>query len=125
VPATAPRSNPRVLNYGTGPPKDGLEREWDTCPICGLRRWQLIIVPDRFHCDKCEKAGPGPNTEVAEPEPVQIDFFESTEPAPTLLDPTARAIASRAHDALTSAAEEWAPPIDEADAWMAEEMPDE
>lgn len=64
----------RVLNYGIGPPEDGHEREWDTCPDCGGKRWQLIIVPDRFYCDRCEKAGPGPNTEVAEREAEQLGF---------------------------------------------------
>lgn len=99
----APHTPTRVLNYGTGPPKDGLEREWDTCPGCGQPRWQLIIMPDRFHCDKCEKAGPGPNTEVAESEPEQIELQVNSKPVQDLE----------------------VPPIDEADAWMAEEMPDE
>lgn len=72
---SAPRSDPRVLNCGTGPPKDGLKREWDTCPDCAEPRWQLIIVPDMFYCDRCEKSSAGPNREVAEPEPEQIGLF--------------------------------------------------
>lgn len=101
----APRTPERVLNYGTGPPDDGHEREWDVCPDCGQPRWQLIIVPDRFHCDRCEKAGPGPNTEVREPEPEQLGL----------------------DDAMTESkphAEE-VPPLDEGMAWVAEEMPEE
>lgn len=101
---TSVRSDPRVLNYGTGPPEDGLEREWDTCPECGAERWQLIIVPDCFHCDRCEKAGPGPNREVADPEPEQIGF----DLEPQNMTPE--------YDRA---------PIEEADAWMAEGMPDE
>lgn len=102
--AKAPRTPERVLNYGTGPPDDGLEREWDVCPDCGGKRWQLVIVPDRFYCDKCCKATFGPNTEVKQPEPEQQGLFDV------------------ASEALT--AEEEGPPV-EADAWMADEMPDE
>lgn len=72
----ASRPSPRVLNYGSGPPDDGHEREWDVCPDCGNKRWQLIIVPDRFHCDHCRRAGPGPNREVREAEPEQTDITD-------------------------------------------------
>lgn len=108
----APRSPARVLNYGTGPPEDGLKREWDVCPKCGQPRWQLYIVPDRFYCDKCEVATFGPNTDVAEAEPEQIDLFGST-------------IAVPSNEGAKSEPAEEGPPIDEGDAWIADEMPDE
>jgi ribosomal protein S27AE len=77
----APRSSPRVLNLGAGPPEDGLQREWDTCPDCGQPRWQLVIVPDRFHCDRCEKATRGPNREAPAPDPLDVgsDFGGANE----------------------------------------------
>lgn len=109
--AKAPRTPARVLNYGTGPPDDGLKREWDICPDCGNKRWQLIIVPDRFHCDRCCKAGPGPNTEVAEPQPEQMDLI--VDGVQLEVGETIRIGGSES------------PPIDEADAWVADEMPDE
>jgi ribosomal protein S27AE len=103
---TAARRPARVLNVGPGPPDDGLEREWDVCPDCGCKRWQLILVPDRFYCDRCHVASLGPNQDVAEPEPEQIDLFASNEGAKP------EAVADE-------------PPIDEGMAWVAEEMPDE
>lgn len=105
----APRTPERVLNYGTGPPDDGHDREWDTCPHCGRPRWQLIIVPDRFHCDKCEKAGPRNDKPPPEPEPEQLglDGVPSNE-----VEKQEQADGDR-------------PPLDESDAWLAEEMPDE
>lgn len=124
----APRSDDRVLNYGVGPPDDGHEREWDTCPVCGRPRWQLVIVPDRFHCDKCEKAGPRNDEPPPEPEPEQIDLFAETAAKVIPIDPQARAIAERASDALESAVSDYGQeraPVDEADAWIADEMPDE
>jgi hypothetical protein len=97
----------------------------DTCPECGAERFELVVVPDRFYCRRCKIATEGPNTEApAEPEPEQIDLFEPTGPAPTILDPQARAIAKRASDVLEAAVEE-APPIDEGMAWVGEEAPDE
>lgn len=108
--AAAPRSDPRVLNYGTGPPDDGLERGRDICPDCGGERWQLVIVPDRFYCDRCEKSTYGPNTAPpAEPEPEQIGLFASTTEA-----------ASNEGEEQEERA-----PLDEGDAWIASEMPDE
>lgn len=65
----------RVLNHGEGPPEDGAERERDICPECGAERWQLVIVPERFYCDDCKKAGPGPNGDAPAPKPEQIDLF--------------------------------------------------
>jgi len=62
----------RTLGYGSGPPDDGLEREWDTCPTCGNRRWQLILIPDRFHCDRCCISTARNDEPLASPEPEQI-----------------------------------------------------
>lgn len=74
--AKAPRTPERVLNYGTGPPEDGKERRWDTCPRCGGRRWELLVVPDRFFCDECQVATKGPNTEPPRgPEPAQMGLL--------------------------------------------------
>lgn len=104
----APRTPERILNFGAGPPEDGLEREWDVCPDCGCKRWQLVIVPTRFHCDRCEKAGPGPNVAVTEPEPEQTALFSASNEGAKAEPPA-----------------EERPPVDDGDAWMADEMPDE
>lgn len=97
----------------------------DSCPTCGRDRFELWCIPGRFYCRRCATATEGPNTEPpSDPEPEQIDLFAPTEPAPTLLDPKARAIAERASDVLELATDE-APPIDEGMAWIAEEGPDE
>lgn len=102
----ATRHAERVLNEGPGPPEDGKERRWDTCPGCGGRRWEILVVPETFYCDDCKKATAGPNTEPPKPpEPEQVGLFDV------------------ASEAMT--AEEEGPPIDEGEAWIAEEMPDE
>lgn len=118
----APRAERPPPNVGYGPPPDGAERAWDTCPSCGGARWQLVIVPDRFYCDRCRVATPSveadvvgltwryPNTqaaEVAEPEPDQQGLFSVSDiaPAASLFDDT--------------------PPLDEGMAWVGEEGPDE
>lgn len=62
----------RVLNVGPGPPEDGKERRSDLCPKCGAERWELLVVPDCFFCDKCQVASVGPNDNVSEPEPEQL-----------------------------------------------------
>jgi hypothetical protein len=55
----------RVVNVGAGPPDEGCER--DTCPRCGRERWELIVVPGCFYCDRCKVASPGPNERPPEP----------------------------------------------------------
>lgn len=101
----------RVVNEGPGPPDDGKDRRVDTCPTCGGERWEILVIPDVFHCDACKKATGGPNTEVAEAQPEQIDLFGSG-------FATASAVPE-------SEPGEEAPPIDEGMAWMADEAPDE
>jgi hypothetical protein len=104
---TVSRNSDRVLNVGPGPPEDGKDRRRDLCPKCGNKRWELLVVPDRFFCDECQVASLGPNEDVAGPEPEQIDLFGVT----------------------TEGAKEEAiddgPPLDEGMAWVSEEMPDE
>lgn len=64
----------RILNYGSGPPDDGLEREWDICPTCGNARWQLYLVLDRFYCDWCRKSTARNDKPPPPPEPEQIEL---------------------------------------------------
>jgi hypothetical protein len=102
------RHDERVVNEGPGPPDDGKDRRVDTCPTCGGERWEILVIPDVFHCDACKKATGGPNTEVVEAQPEQIDLFGATVEVPKQEHPA-----------------EEAPPIDEGMAWMADEAPDE
>jgi hypothetical protein len=111
--AATTRHAERVLNVGPGPPDDGKARRVDTCPSCGGERWEILVVPDVFHCDACKKATVGPNTEApADPQPEQIDLFG-------FVSAPADAVAK------SEPSIEEGPPVDEADAWMADEMPDE
>lgn len=115
-----PRTSIRVLNYGEGPPDDGREREWDVCPDCGGKRWQLVIVPDRFHCDRCEKSSRGPNTEAPVVEPEQMGLIGS------FVDESAGSHVEVTDGRRTFGADDFErPPLDEADAWIADETPDE
>lgn len=79
----------RVLNVGAGPPDDGRDRRVDTCPDCGGERWEILIVPDVFYCDVCEKSTAGPNSEVkvVEPEPDTLFADPGPEEAPPLEGP--------------------------------------
>jgi len=49
-------------------PEDGRVRSVDVCPRCGRERWELVIVPGRFYCDRCGVATAGPNRKPPEPE---------------------------------------------------------
>lgn len=102
-PAADDRRPTRVVNEGPGPPEDGRERRWDVCPKCGGGRWEIVVIPDRFFCDKCQVASVGPNADVPEPEPVQLGLGLDPEPAGV----------------------DDGPPPDEGMAWIADEMPDE
>jgi len=73
----------RVLNYGAGPPEDGKPRRVDTCLDCGGERWEILVVPDTFYCDECEKATAGPNSEVKVVEPEPGTLFDDTAASPT------------------------------------------
>lgn len=50
----------------------------DSCPECGAQRFELVVVPTRFFCRRCQIATEGPNTAPpGDPEPEQIDLFAS------------------------------------------------
>src|SRR3954470_8423 len=99
--ATKTRHAERVVNEAPGPPDDGKARRVDTCPTCGAERWELLVVPDVFYCEKCRKSTVGPNTAVVEAEPEQIDLFGATVSVPS------NEGAKQEHPA------EEAPPVDE------------
>ena len=92
-------------------PLDARGDRVDLCPTCGGERQELPrnVVADVFYCEVCKRGTTGPNTEApAEAEPEQIDLFGATIEVPKQEHPA-----------------EEAPPIDEGEAWMADEMPDE
>lgn len=106
----------RVLNIGPGPPEDGMARRSDLCPKCGAERWELLVAPDRFFCDGCQIASLGPNKDVDEPEPEQIDLFAETDTRVIPIQ-AGSPIAKRAAAVLENAVStfgEGTPPSDEA-----------